>query len=233
VGHLTGGLDALLESTQISLNVGLSVVALPALGGLQLVNAPIIINGTLTQFLNGTATTDVSGLRLLPGAPSCLGASVGGICMGVDVNRLLGAVLSTVTDTVLPAVLAGVTAPIRAILTSTSAATTAVLDGVVGSLLTVLRPALDGLLANIAVIRINEQPTEAPLNESGGDLGPGSFTVRALSVTLLPNVANTDLAKVTLASSTVLAADDDVVPVDAVPVVSSLSPSEGPVAGGT
>ncbi|MFD6053647.1 IPT/TIG domain-containing protein [Agromyces sp. NPDC060279] len=226
VGHLTGGLDALLESTQISLNVGLSVVALPALGGLQLVNAPIIINGTLTQFLNGTATADLSQLQLLPGVPTCLGVEVGGICTGVDINTLLASVLTTVTNTIVPTILAGVVAPIQTLLTSTSGEITTALDGVVDAVLTLLEPALDGLLANLVVIRINEQPTEAPLNESGGDLGPGSFTVRALSVTLLPNVADSDLAKLDLASSTVLAA---ALP----PVITTLSPNQGPEGGGT
>jgi len=226
VGHLTGGLDALLNSTQISLNVALSVVALPALGGLQLVNAPIIINGTLAQFLNGTATTDLSQLQLLPGVPSCLGVEIGGVCTGVDINTLLASVLTTVTNTIVPTILAGVVSPIQTLLTSTSAEITTALNGVVDAVLTLLEPALDGLLANLVVIRINEQPTEAPLNEPGGDLGPGSFTVRALSVTLLPNVADSDLAKLDLASSTVLAA---ALP----PVITSLSPAQGPQGGGT
>src|SRR5690606_18875110 len=60
------------------------------------------------------------------------------------------------------------------------------LVGVVDAVLKPLEPVLDGVLSQIVRITINEQPTAAPINATGGDLGPGSFTVRALAVDLLP-----------------------------------------------
>lgn len=60
-----------------------------------------------------------------------------------------------------------------------------VLEDVVGQLVGALEPVLDDLVR----LRINEQPTATPLNETGGDLGAGSFTVRALAIEVL-SVAN-------------------------------------------
>jgi len=57
------------------------------------------------------------------------------------------------------------------------------------------------LLSTILTLTANVQPTSAPVNAAGGDLGAGSFTVRALAIGLVPE---TELAStVNLASATV------------------------------
>lgn len=217
VGNVTAGLEAALRSTSLALELGVVATAL----GIELIDAPVVISGTLAQFAAGTPTVDTSGLTLLPGVPLCLGATVAGTCLGLNVNTVLQPVLSSVVDTLVPQVLSSMPAPLAGVVTASTAEITGRLDGVVAGLLGALAPALDGLLANVATITINEQPAV-------GDLGPGSFTVRALSVGLLPNTPGSTLVSLDLASSTVRA-------LDALPgpMLTALAPDSGPAAGGT
>src|SRR5690606_22867830 len=66
---------------------------------------------------------------------------------------------------------------LNGLLETQSAVVEQTLTGVVDTVLTPLEPVLDGVLSQIVRITINEQPTAAPINATGGDLGPGSFTV--------------------------------------------------------
>src|SRR5699024_4135006 len=83
-------------------------------------------------------------------------------------------------------------------------AVTETLATTLSSLLDVLAP-LDQVLEQIVTLTANAQPTERDEPENG-DLGPGSFTVRALSVALLPGVL--DGVELYLATSAVDATAD-------------------------
>lgn len=182
-------LNAVIESALldlelvIDLDAKLSALLLPAATG------SIVIRGTLGQFL-------------VPG-------SHGQPTVDTDLN-VFGVNLSVITD-VLADVLAGVVASfgtpvlaaIAAITTGLQPALNAITAAVAGALAPVL-----SLLNWFVNIRINEQPTEPlfvpgnpPIHPQYGDLGPGSFTVRALSFTLLPLVF--DLLKLDFASASV------------------------------
>jgi len=208
---LTAALDQAVRGSSVTISVQVRATLLPALGNTgTLIDAPITIKGTLQQLATGQGIVDTSGIRLLPGIPLCIGAIVLGACVGVNLNGLVGAVLSTVTTSVVTPLLAALAPAVNGILTATSTQITNALNGVTTPLLAALNPVLDGVLSNVADITINEQP-QLRTPAQTADLGTGSATVRALSVTLLPRVIGTSLAKISLASSTVRAQTVDIV----------------------
>ncbi|WP_350347468.1 IPT/TIG domain-containing protein [Agromyces sp. G08B096] len=213
VTPLTNAVNQLVQESTVDIDIPISATAgLPVLGipDQDVLTANVSVSGTLAQLASGTGTTDAD-ITVLPGLPGPLATVINGLTAGLE--TLL---LDEVADPVL-----GVLGPaVTGILAATSTEVTAAIDGVVDAVLDLLSPAIDGLLANIATVVINEQPTP-------GDLGDGSFTVRALSVTLLPNVAGSNLVKLDLASSSVIALDS------LAPVLTALDPDEGPTAGGT
>ncbi|MCW4458683.1 choice-of-anchor G family protein [Microbacterium sp. MPKO10] len=150
-----------------------------------LANIDILLSGTVGDFLgvdgSQSPAIDTSGTTVLGGA--------------IPVGELLEPVLSLVTDTLLPAVVQ----PLSDAITE------------VGILDTTFRPAVElvetaleplaDVLSQVATITVNVQESDGNFtNEDGYD--PGSFTQRAVSVTLLP-VLDTPLAQVNLASATV------------------------------
>ena len=198
LGPLTTGLNTAVNNSTVTVSVRVVATALPLVGGLTLIDAPIVVSGTLQQIADGTATVDVSRIALLPTVPLCLVPGPFGTCV-VSINGLLSGVLGLVTNQVVPALLGALDLNVTNLLTSTSATITSTLDGVVNPVLGALNPLLTDVLANVATVVINEQP---PV---GAD---GSHTVSALTVTLLPNLARnpgSNLAKVSLATSTVRA----------------------------
>ena len=182
-------LNAVMESALLNLefvvdlDATLRALFLPAASG------SIVIRGTLGQFLD-------------PG-------SHGQPTVDTDLN-VFGVNLSVITD-VLARVLTGViggsgTAVLAAIAAITNGLQPA-LNAITATVAGALAPVLS-LLNWLVNIRINEQPTEPlfvpgnpPIDPQHGDLGPGSFTVRALSFTLLPLVF--DLLKLDFASASV------------------------------
>ena len=172
-------------------NVGLTI-ELPARVstlGLPAATVDIVVETTIGQ-LAGTAD----------GQPT---VSIDGNLLGIiPIGTLLGAV-EPVIQTVLIAPLQGV---VGGLVDTTTTGLTETLDGLINPVLTTLDPVLDGVLSEVVSVTINEQP-------SPGYLGAESFTVNALSLELLPNLA---AVNVDLASSTVRAADEVVDPTIAV-----------------
>ena len=172
-------------------NVGLTI-ELPArvsAVGLPAATVDIVVETTIGQ-LAGTAD----------GQPT---VSIDGNLLGIiPIGTLLSAV-EPVIQTVLIAPLQGV---VGGLVDTTTTGLTETLDGLINPVLTTLDPVLDGVLSEVVSVTINEQP-------SPGYLGAESFTVNALSLELLPNLA---AVNVDLASSTVRAADEVVDPTIAV-----------------
>lgn len=181
-----------LEDLEVVLDVGVDLKTLVG----TLASGHVFVKGSLADFTgtSGTlpkTTTDLSlaglnlGLILNPATNLVVGAVTG------TLGPVVGDALDLVTDNLTPTV-------------------TELVEG----LLSPLDPVLEGIFTNLLSLRINEQPTEPHLDQDGGDLGSGSFTVRALSLTLLP-VFDTGgqhpvsgLAKIALASATVRSAAD-------------------------
>lgn len=176
------------------------------------------LTGTLEiALLAGTADIDLSvgGTLLAPDVE--VTASAGGIILDT-LLALVGGTLDTaelLVEGVLDAAADGLIATL---------ATT--LDAATGGIVTAAQPLIEDVLdivAEIVSLTVNVQPTAAG---GQGDLGGTSFTVRALSIGILPTVGATTLATVDLASATVrgtgLAVD-----VDADTVTDSDSDTDG------
>lgn len=162
--------------------------------------------------LNGSLTLDIS-VAALPIASLALDVSgpLSAPQVDIDTSGLLPGVLATVLTALgLPGVddLATIVENLLAGVFSGSVVDT--LETTVQDLIGVLD--IDNLLGGLAnalstVLQLtaNVQPTSAPISAPTGDLPGGSFTVRALQITLLPGVLAgiPSLAQVQLASSTV------------------------------
>ncbi|MHA3684181.1 choice-of-anchor G family protein [Leucobacter sp. HY1908] len=201
VSVVTDGLYAAEVNLDLSVTLGLST-GIPGVGTIDVAGGPIEISTTVGGLLGQTGyaapVIDVSGVAVLPGLPCVLG-----VCVSDLVN--IGALLQPVVDTLTPLI-----ADIG------STVLEPVVNGVIGNLqpglMAIVQPlvarllddALEPVLSELLAITINEQPTELATPEPG-DLGSGSFTVRALSVTLLPLL--NDAVKLDLASATVEAAN--------------------------
>ena len=96
---------------------------------------------------------------------------------------------------------------IQPVLGNLGTALDAALQPLITTLLGGADPLLKQVLDGVIGVTINEQPDQAPLN-TNGDFGSGSYTVRALSLTVLP-VLGSDAVGVQLGSATVLAADEE------------------------
>ncbi|WP_169797699.1 choice-of-anchor G family protein, partial [Microbacterium resistens] len=174
--------------TQGLYNVELTVdiqadISLPIVG--PLVNAPVTVIGSIGGFLgmDGFSAPVIDTSQI----------NVAGIPVGTVLQPIIDALSGLVTD------IGGALEPV----------VTNVIDQLQPTLMGVVQPIVTGLLDNaiepvlnsIVAITINEQPTEAPINGTG-DLPGDSFTVRALSVELLPAI---NAIKLDLGSSTVKA----------------------------
>ncbi|MFE2770978.1 choice-of-anchor G family protein [Microbacterium resistens] len=174
--------------TQGLYNVELTVdiqadISLPIVG--PLVNAPVTVIGSIGGFLgmDGFAAPVIDTSQI----------NVAGIPVGTVLQPIIDALSGLVTD------IGGALEPV----------VTNVIDQLQPTLMGVVQPIVTGLLDNaiepvlnsIVAITINEQPTEAPISGTG-DLPGDSFTVRALSVELLPAI---NAIKLDLGSSTVKA----------------------------
>lgn len=182
VTPLTNALDTALDTTSVSIDIPITLRAL----GLPIASGAIEIDGSISQIVAGAATTNVD-LDLL-----------GGLIP-------IGSLVSAVTDELLPAILAPLGTGLDTILSATATQASTAIGGALSGVLDVLSPVLDEVLAEVATITINAQPTlvggDADIDEAG------AFTVRALEVTLLPNLTGSALATIPLASSTVIVQD--------------------------
>ncbi|MGX1749747.1 choice-of-anchor G family protein, partial [Glutamicibacter protophormiae] len=167
---------------ELELNVDiLADISIPIVG--ELVKAPVTVKGTLGGFVGqeGAAKPVVDTSQI----------NVAGIPVGTVLQPIINALNGLVTS------IGGVLTPA---ITNVLEGIQPALTGAVGRLITpVLDQALEPVLNDLVNITINEQPDQ-------GDLGPESFTVRALSIDVLPTIANVG---VDLGSSTVLAADSE------------------------
>ncbi|KTR81554.1 choice-of-anchor G family protein, partial [Leucobacter chromiiresistens] len=152
----------------IDLEVGLSAT-LPVVGTeIPVAGGSVLIEGTLGGILGQAGYDplgiDTSDVTLLPGLP-----------ISVD----LGAVLQPVVNAITP-VVSSIGAAILPVLTTTVADIQPSLVELLQPIVTgLLDEALEPVLTEVLAVTINEQPEES-------DLGAEGFTVRALSVTLLP-----------------------------------------------
>ncbi|MBL3682371.1 hypothetical protein D3229_08515 [Leucobacter aridicollis] len=179
-------LNSVLNNLAVSLDVQVEACAV-----LCLADGGVKVAGTLAQF----AGTDPTPPKLTTTL------KIAGL---VDVGALLNPVLTIVLNTITT-----VTGPtIQGVLNTVSAGLGNVINPVVKAVTDPLEPVLRGVLDQLVTLRINEQPTAVPVN-GDGDLGVGSFTVRAISLGLLPAAGGEGIAKLSLASSTVRAAVED------------------------
>ncbi|HUH52475.1 MAG TPA: choice-of-anchor G family protein, partial [Microbacteriaceae bacterium] len=166
---------------------------LPLVPPVHLVTAPVTVTGSLGGFLGQSGHDDP-------------------VVDTSQINVLLipvGTVLQPIVDTLTGLVsnIGGALAPaVNTVLAESSTTLTNTLTPVVTPLLDTLSPLLNGLVQ----IRINEQPSVAPLN-TDADLGAASFTVRALSLNLLPLIdeAKSGNVALQLGSATTLAEDEE------------------------
>ncbi|WP_446430142.1 choice-of-anchor G family protein, partial [Leucobacter sp. 1207-22] len=183
-------LESVLDNLAVKLHLDVSALCVP-LTGICTAHGAVNIDGSLAQF----AGTDSAA----PGVTTTLSL------VGIDLGLLLNPVIAVVVDTI-----ASVTGPaVLGVLDTVSAGLGNVVNPLVEAVTAPLEPVLRGVLDQLVTLRINEQPTElSPAQE--GDLGAGSFTVRAISLGLLPDALGGDgVAKVSLASSTVRSAASD------------------------
>lgn len=157
----------------------------------------IVIDGTLEEFAgaNGESldATNIDPQIVL------LGFDVGDVLAAVTVplltfvtDNITGDLLDLITDDVIDGLQ-------PALITVVGTATSTLLDP---------DGALGRVLAELVQLTINDQPTNR-LTPVPGDLGAGSFTVRALTLEVLPQPGGgiTDAVGVELGSATVLAED--------------------------
>ncbi len=181
--------------SQVGIKIGLDAagqICAPLVGCQTLAAAGITIEGTLAEFSgHGGAVLDRTNIS---STLDLLGLVDLGVLLDTIAVSLLAPILDNVVGPVLDLVTDDVLGNVQTILQ----------DELLAPLLTPLLDALQPLLSKIAQITINEQPTELTPIAGVGDLGAGSFTARALSVTLLPLIPSS-LLKLEFASATVLA----------------------------
>ncbi|MDO9377759.1 MAG: choice-of-anchor G family protein [Nocardioidaceae bacterium] len=180
--RVTEAVRTALNTTSLTVAIPVRLSLLSVIGSPVTANTTIRLTGTLAQFA-GTG-------------PAPAPVVTGGVTLGaitVPAGTILSALTAPVTTTVLPLL----TAPVTTLLNATGDQLGTALATPINAVVSTLSPALEFVADNLLDVVINAQPTP-------GDLAADSFTVRALSVRLLPNVlTGPDLAQVDLASSTV------------------------------
>lgn len=210
-GLFANGVVNALHATQLgmSVDVGFRVApsssVAPELSGMLVASGTLTGSGSLDDFANGTSVFS-SSLAQESGLPSCARYEVVfgfPVCVLTSNLAVGGAILviNAAVPTIIPPAIAVVAGPLMAALQDAEAQVIAEVDAVVASVYQRITSAFDWLMPTLARVVVNEQPAI-------GDLGAGSFTVRALGVTLLPTFPFSSHAHIGLASSTVLAFAD-------------------------
>ncbi|MEE6295524.1 choice-of-anchor G family protein, partial [Georgenia sp. MJ278] len=183
-GIVTDAVDTAIGTTSVSLTLSPS---LSAIGGIVAGDIAVEVDGSLADFLGTTETDPVISIT-------------GSVQVGLITIPLnaIGAVVEPVVEGLLETV----GTLLGPVLAQGDALVTTAVGGLLSGVLTTIDPLL-GALDEVVTMTINEQPTEAPIGGSG-DLGDESFTVRALAIDLLPDLAGVG---VELASSTVRASE--------------------------
>ncbi|WP_194928672.1 YPDG domain-containing protein [Pseudactinotalea sp. HY158] len=180
LGDLTDNLDTAIRDAVAGID--LTITLNPTVGGDVLLitiggDVGISINGTVGDFLglDGSAEPVVD---VTTTVEVCL---ILGAC--VDLGKGL---LETALEGTVSTLLSTVGTALEGVLDTAVGGLGDTVGGAVSGVLTVLAP-LDLVLEQIVTLTVNAQPTELdPAQE--GDLGADSFTVRALSIALLPGV---------------------------------------------
>ncbi len=201
------GVTSALHATPLGMSVDVSFIAAPNaatpnLNNLVVATGTLTGSGSLDDFANGTSVF-TSSLAQAPGLPACARPLSFGVCLAPTAVIVGGAIagINLAVPTIIPPAIAVVAAPLMAALVEAEDVVIAEVDAVVADVYQRITSAFDGLMPALARVVINEQPAL-------GDLGPDSFTVRALGVTMLPTLPGSSRAHVGLASSTVLAIAD-------------------------
>lgn len=203
-----GGVVSALHATQIGMSVEASFVMAPNsltsnLNNLTVATGTLTGSGSLDDFANGTSVF-TSSLAQAPGLPACAAPPLLPWLPCLSTSTAVGgaiAIINATVPTLAPPAIAVVAAPLMAALEDAEDQVIAEIDAVVADVYQRITSAFDGLMPSLARVVINEQPAV-------GDLGPDSFTVRALGVTMLPTFFASSRAHIGLASSTVLAIAD-------------------------
>ncbi|HWV50781.1 MAG TPA: choice-of-anchor G family protein, partial [Microbacterium sp.] len=182
-----------------------------------LADAGVSITGTLAEFAGKDGAT--LGRDNIDTTLELLGLLDAGALLDELAPLLIAPITSTVTGPLLDLITDDVLGNVRAVVQ------TGIVEGTLAPLLGVLSPVIDQLVS----VTINEQPTalEPPVD---GDLGANSFTVRALSVGLLPVLlSGEDAVRLELAEASIKALDALAPTLDALdPVAAGSSlPAEG------
>lgn len=206
-GLFANGVVNALHATQLGMSVDVSFIAAPNsatpnLNNLVVATGTLTGSGSLDDFANGTSVF-TSTLAQAPGLPACARPLSFGVCLAPTSLIVGGAILAinTAVPTIIPPAIAVVAGPLMTALQEAEAVVIAEVDAVVADVYQRITSAFDWLMPSLARVVVNEQPAV-------GDLGAGSFTVRALGVTLLPTFPFSSQAHIGLASSTVLAFAD-------------------------
>lgn len=208
-GLFANGVVNALHATQLGMSVDVSFIAAPNsatpnLNNLVVATGTLTGSGSLDDFANGTSVF-TSTLAQAPGLPSCARPTSPpfNICLAPTSVIVGGAILAVnaAVPTIAPPAIAVVAGPLMAALQDAEAVVIAEVETVVADVYQSITSAFDWLMPSLARVVVNEQPAV-------GDLGAGSFTVRALGVTLLPTFPFSSQAHIGLASSTVLAFAD-------------------------
>ena len=205
VDDLTLTLTTEIKNAINSIGLTVKTTAAARVGG-PVADGDVTIHGTLGEFLGTAATKPVVDPKL----------SILGI-ISAD------ALLSGLTGALLPALKTGVGSVVNPVLNGVGSS----VSGKVTPLVDVLAPVIDGVLAQIVQVTVNDQPTmDSPVRPAL--LGAGSFTVSALTLTLLPKaLAGSGAAKVSLGTSSIRALDA------ALPAVATIVATPGSVEAGT
>ncbi len=201
------GVVSALHATQLGMSVDVAFVAAPNsatpnLNNLTVATGTLTGSGSLDDFANGTSVFS-SSLVQAPGLPSCARPLSFGVCLA-PTSVIVGGAIAAINlsvPTVIPPALEVVATPLMDALVAAEDEVIAEVDAAVAEVYQRITSAFDGLMPGLARVVINEQPAM-------GDLGPDSFTVRALGVTMLPTLPGSSRAHIGLASSTVLAIAD-------------------------
>ncbi|MGL3805203.1 choice-of-anchor G family protein [Paeniglutamicibacter sp. R2-26] len=184
VDQLTQAITDAIYAATLNIEIDLSVNALA--GVVSADDGSITISGSLGDFLGingGTPDITVDLVVALLSIPL--------------IN--VGALTTFLVDALVTPILSGVGGTLNSLISNLDGTITPITD----QLLDDLSPVINGVLNEIVQLTINDQPTvDTPAR--AGALGAGSFSVSALTLTLLPQAS---AAKVSLATSSVRALD--------------------------
>ena len=206
-GLFTGGVLSALHATHLGVSIDADFrmnpsSVTPNLNGLVVASGALSGSGSIDDFANGTSVF-TSTFAQVPGLPTCASQPVWGVCL-TPTNALVGATvvgINSAVPSVAPAAVQLLVSPFMTALNDIEAQIEAEIAVVVADVYGEITSAFDWLMPSLASVIVNEQPAV-------GDLGSDSFTVRAVSATLLPNMHFSAQQKLSLASSTVQAIAD-------------------------